>query len=87
LLAGKKRLERNAAVRGQVIMWQSLLAESAKQKNDLFEKAAASDILIGFEHLQLIELEKAVPEDTWERTDPRADEMKAADLFDEGLAA
>jgi hypothetical protein len=87
LLAGKKRLERNAAVRGQVIMWQSLLAESAKQKNDLFEKTAATDILIGFEHLPLIELEKAVPEDTWERTDPRAAEMKAADLFDEGLAA
>jgi uncharacterized protein YdcH (DUF465 family) len=85
LLAGKKRLERNAAVRGQVIMWQSLLAESAKPKNDLFEKSAADDRVIGFEHLPLIELAQAVPEDTWERTDPRADEMKAADLFDEGL--
>ncbi len=87
LLAGKKRLERNAAVRGQVIMWQSLLAESCKQKNDLFEKTNASDVLVGFEHLPPIELEKAVPEDSWERTDPRADEMKPADLFDEGLAA
>jgi hypothetical protein len=85
LLAGKKRLERNAAVRGQVIMWQSLLAESAKPKNDLFEKTAADDRLIGFEHLPLVELAQAVPEDTWERTDPRANEMKAADLFEEGL--
>lgn len=87
LLAGKKRLERNAAVRGQVIMWQSLLAESCKVKNDLFETTNAGDILIGFEHLPLIELEKAVPEDTWERTDPRAAEMRTPDLFDEEAAA
>jgi hypothetical protein len=85
LLAGKKRLERNAAVRGQVIMWQSLLAESATPKNDLFEQSTASDHLVGFEHLPLIELAQAVPEDTWNRTDPRAKEMQAADLFDEGL--
>ncbi len=32
LLAGKKRLERNAAVRGQVMMWQYLLVESGKPK-------------------------------------------------------
>ncbi|MEQ8933921.1 MAG: DUF4365 domain-containing protein [Zhengella sp.] len=87
LLAGKKRLERNAAVRGQVIMWQSLLAESAVQKDDLFEKTGANDHLIGFEHLPLIELAQAVPEDTWNRTDPRAREMEAADLFEEGLSA
>src|SRR5208282_286844 len=30
LLSGKKRLERNAAVRGQVMMWQHLLVESGK---------------------------------------------------------
>jgi hypothetical protein len=87
LLSGKKRLERNAAVRGQVIMWQSLLAESCKPRNDLFEKTHAGDILIGFESIPLIQLEKAVPEDTWERTDPRAADMKSADLFDEGLPA
>ncbi len=87
LLSGKKRLERNAAVRGQVIMWQSLLAQSCKPKSDLFEKTEAGDVLIGFEPLPLIELEKAVPEDTWERTDPRAGDMKPADLFDEGLPA
>jgi Domain of unknown function (DUF4365) len=87
LLSGKKRLERNAAVRGQVIMWQSLLAQSCKPKSDLFDKTEAGDILIGFEPLPLIELEKAVPEDTWERTDPRADDMKPPDLFDEALPA
>lgn len=87
LLAGKKRLERNAAVRGQVIMWQNLLAESAIPKNDLFEQSAASDHLVGFEHLPPIELTQAVPEDTWNRTDPRAKDMEAADLFEEGLSA
>lgn len=87
LLAGKKRLERNAAVRGQVIMWQSLLAGSSTPKNDLFEKTAASDHLIGFESLPLVDLAQAVPEDTWNRTDPRAREMEAADLFEEGLSA
>ncbi len=87
LLAGKKRLERNAAVRGQVIMWQSLLAGSSTPKNDLFEKTTASDHLIGFESLPLVDLAQAVPEDTWNRTDPRAREMEAADLFEEGLSA
>ena len=87
LLAGKKRLERNAAVRGQVIMWQSLLAGSSTPKNDLFEKSVASDHLIGFQSLPLIDLAQAVPEDTWNRTDPRAKEMEAADLFEEGLSA
>jgi hypothetical protein len=87
LLAGKKRLERNAAVRGQVIMWQSLLVDSATPKNDLFQEATASDHLVGFESLPLVELEQAVPEDTCNRTDPRAKEMQAADLFEEGLPA
>ncbi|MFC3164666.1 DUF4365 domain-containing protein [Ciceribacter thiooxidans] len=87
LLAGKKRLERNAAVRGQVVMWQSLLEDSATPKNDLFQETAASDHFLGFERLPLAELAQAVPEDTWNRTDPRAKEMIAADLFDEGLSA
>ena len=37
LLAGKKRLERNAAVRGQVMMWQYLLVESSKSEAGLFD--------------------------------------------------
>jgi hypothetical protein len=85
LLAGKKRLERNAAVRGQVIMWQSLLLESVTPKNDLFDAASVDESSIGFEQLPLIDLAQAAPEDTWKRTDPRAMEMEAADLFDEGL--
>jgi hypothetical protein len=42
LLAGKKRLERNAAVRGQVLMWQHLLVESGKREVGLFDTMCRS---------------------------------------------
>lgn len=86
LLAGKKRLERNAAVRGQVMMWQHLLVESGKLKAGLFDTDKLDPIL-SFETLPLIRLSQAVPESTWTRTDPRAKEMESRDLFEEGNPA
>jgi hypothetical protein len=86
LLAGKKRLERNAAVRGQVMMWQYLLVESGKSAAGLFDTDKPQPIL-GFETLPLIQLSQAVPESSWTRTDPRAKEMESRDLFDEGTPA
>jgi Domain of unknown function (DUF4365) len=86
LLAGKKRLERNAAVRGQVMMWQYLLVESGKSVAGLFDTKKPEPIL-GFETLPLIQLSQAVPESSWTRTDPRAKEMESRDLFDEGSPA
>lgn len=83
LLAGKKRLERNAAVRGQVMMWQHLLVESGKVEIGLFNTNRPKPIL-GFETLPLIQLSQAVPESSWTRTDPRAKEMESLDLFEEG---
>src|SRR6266436_3913805 len=71
LLAGKKRLERNAAVRGQVMMWQHLLVEGGKSEAGLFDTDKPQPIL-GFETLPLIQLSQAVPESAWTRTDPRA---------------
>src|SRR5262249_11548793 len=62
LLAGKKRLERNAAVRGQVVMWQHLLVDSATRHNSLFDQSNLTEICLGFEHLPVIELSRAVPE-------------------------
>lgn len=82
LLAGKKRLERNAAVRGQVMMWQHLLVESGKSEAGLFDSDKPEPIL-AFETLPLIQLSQAVPESSWTRTDPRAKEMEARDLFEE----
>ncbi|ATQ70792.1 hypothetical protein CQW49_22725 (plasmid) [Methylosinus trichosporium OB3b] len=83
LLAGKKRLERNAAVRGQVMMWQHLLVESGKHEVGLFDTDKPAPLL-RFERLPGIRLSQAVPESSWNRTDPRAKEMEARDLFEEG---
>jgi Domain of unknown function (DUF4365) len=83
LLAGKKRLERNAAVRGQVMMWQHLLVESGRHEVGLFD-AEKTAPLLQFERLPLIQLPQAVPESSWNRTDPRAKEMEAQDLFENG---
>ncbi|MFZ0039580.1 MAG: DUF4365 domain-containing protein [Candidatus Acidiferrales bacterium] len=83
LLAGKKRLERNAAVRGQVMMWQHLLVESGKSAAGLFDADKPKPIL-GIETLPLIQLSQAVPESSWTRSDPRAKDMESADLFEEG---
>jgi hypothetical protein len=85
LLSGKKRLERNAAVRGQVTMWQHLLATSGERDEGLFASSERSNPLLQFEHLPVLELSRAVPESSWNRTDPRAAQMASSDLFEEGL--
>lgn len=85
LLAGKKRLEKNAAIRGQVMMWHHLMVMSSEAQPGLFDSGEAAPIL-GFECLPLVELARAVPEDSWIRTDPRAADMQV-DLFAEGIAA
>lgn len=85
LLAGKKRLERNAAIRGQVVMWQHLLVESGKRGAGLFDSDLPEPAL-QFERLPLIQLSQAVPETSWTRTDPSAKDMEPLDLFEEGSA-
>lgn len=85
LLAGKKRLERNAAVRGQVTMWQHLLVESGKHDAGLFDTDVPAPVL-QLERLPVIQLSQAVPESSWNRTDPRAKDMEALDLFEEEVA-
>ena len=85
LLSGKKRLERNAAVRGQVIMWQHLLIASGQLEDGLFADGDRHDPKLRFENLPALQLSRAVPESSWTRTDPRAAEMDSSQLFDEGL--
>ena len=85
LLSGKKRLERNAAVRGQVIMWQHLLVSSSEAQDDLWTTSEPGAPRLGFERLPVLQLSRAVPESSWNRTDPRAKQMHSLDLFREGV--
>ena len=85
LLSGKKRLERNAAVRGQVIMWQHLLVSSADTQNDLWKASKPTVPRLHFEPIPVLQLCRTVPESSWNRTDPRAGEMDTQDLFGEGV--
>ena len=86
LLSGKKRLERNAAVRGQVIMWQHLLVSSAETRGDMWTASQPDAPRLRFEPLPVLQLSRAVPESSWNRTDPRAKQMRSLDLFREQVS-
>lgn len=66
-------------------MWQRLLIESVALQDGLFDAVGKDGQLLGFEQLPVLELSQAVPEASWNRTDPRAKEMESADFFEEGL--
>jgi len=66
LLAGKKRVDNNASLRGQVIMWHRFLArqQPLQQAESLF----ASDVeagALGFAEPPSVALSTSVPEDAW----------------------
>jgi hypothetical protein len=82
LLAGKKRLDRNGSVRGQVLLWRHFLAQNDAGEDrspSLFNLELGDDPkeLLGFEALEAVMMEVAVPEDAWVTTDPNAKRMKA----------
>lgn len=64
LLAGKKRLDKSASLRGQVIMWHRFLTEKERKASDLFAVATA-DPHLTFGEPPSVELPKKVPEDVW----------------------
>jgi hypothetical protein len=64
LLAGKKRLDKSASLRGQVIMWHRFLTEEERKADDLFAVASA-DPRLTFGEPPSVELPKKVPEDVW----------------------
>lgn len=83
LVAGKKRMDRNGSIRGQVFMFRYLLS-GAKLGADspmleLFgvPVAAAQEQLLRFEPIDPVEMDVAVPEDAWVVNDPDAKKMKA----------
>src|SRR3569623_160267 len=67
LLSGKKRLENNAALRGQVIMWHRFLSQSDDGGTDLFAQPLAPSSFLKFDPPPEVELPTTVPDDVWGR--------------------
>ena len=64
LLAGKKRLDKSASLRGQVIMWHRFLASLEPKTGDLFA-TTTFDPRISFGPSPIVELATRVPDDVW----------------------
>ncbi|MCR9257013.1 MAG: DUF4365 domain-containing protein [Alphaproteobacteria bacterium] len=68
LLAGKKRLDNSASLRGQVIMWHRFLTQSDRAKDDLFAQDSELEACLRFEVPPQVSLDTRVPEDVWGET-------------------
>lgn len=83
LVAGKKRMDRNGSIRGQVFMFRHLLSGvklgADSPMLDLFEAplAAEEGRVFRFEPIDAVEMDVAVPEGAWVVNDPNAKKMKA----------
>lgn len=75
LISGKKKLEKEGAVRGQFVMWRHLVVESGRLKPDLLATGRERAGLLRFEPLDALLMPLAVPEETWRREDPNAATM------------
>ena len=64
LLAGKKRLDNSASLRGQVIMWHRFLSQAEREKDDFFSDVSSAPRLI-FGPPPTVALATRVPEDVW----------------------
>jgi hypothetical protein len=83
MLAGKKKLERNGAIRGQIVMWRHLLVESGRPPHDLLVDRSLLDTRarIKFEPLEPIMMDVTVPEEVWKRDDPHAADLISSELL------
>lgn len=77
MLAGKKKLERTGAVRGQILMWRHLLVASGTPPRDLLVDQSQLDPRprIQFEPIEPIIMDVCVPEEAWKRDDPHAADL------------
>lgn len=77
MLAGKKKLERNGSIRGQILMWRHLLVASGQPPHDLFVDKNLLDPRprLQFVPLQPILMDVTVPEEAWKRDDPHATDL------------
>ena len=74
LLAGKKRMDNSASLRGQIIMWHRFLTQKERDAGDLFGRDAESQPCLRFEAPPQITLETRVPEDVWGQPKNKAEE-------------
>ena len=77
LITGKKKLEKEGAIRGQFFMWRHLLVGRDDQQADLLKSSQDRVGILQFAALEMIEIPMAVPEETWRREDPNAPNMTA----------
>lgn len=86
LLSGKKRLDKSAALRGQVIMWHRFLTENERLTErlgaDLFGEQQVAEPRLHFGKPPTVHLEIRVPEDGWGN-----EKKKGPEATDEGLFA
>jgi hypothetical protein len=75
LLAGKKRLDNSASVRGQVIMWHRLLTRSQDEPDALFAADRDPDHVLKFGEPPKIQLATRVPEDVWGSPKKQAEQI------------
>lgn len=77
LLAGKKRLDKSAALRGQVIMWHRFLTQADRDADrasiGLFTEARSDEPRLAFGTPPAVQLETRVPEDGWGGGKKKAD--------------
>lgn len=64
LLAGKKRLDNSASLRGQVVMWHRFLTQPERDAAGLFAEASSAPRLT-FGEPPTVQLATRVPEDVW----------------------
>lgn len=64
LLAGKKRMDNSASLRGQVVMWHRFLSQPDREEQNLFATASAEPRL-RFGYPPAVALATRVPEDVW----------------------
>lgn len=87
LLAGKKRLDKSAALRGQMIMWHRFLTQvdraAERDAGGLFGVEAIREARLTFGEPPVVHLETRVPEDGWGGGGKKKDAAEQ----DEGLFA
>ncbi|MBB5052721.1 hypothetical protein HNQ36_002695 [Afipia massiliensis] len=72
LLAGKKRLDNSASIRGQVVMWHRFLSRLDREKGGLFD-GGSSEVHLRFGEPPIVALSTRVPEDVWGSQKPSAE--------------